>query len=100
MVVHAAGVLDDSLIALMDGESLRRVMAPKVDAAIHLHELTEHMPVRKFVLFSSAVAPIGSPGRATTRRPTRSSTRSRRTAAPVACPRRHSSGARGSRPPA
>ncbi len=62
MVVHAAGVLDDSLIELMDGERLRRVMAPKIDAAIHLHELTAQTGLREFVLFSSAVAPMGSPG--------------------------------------
>jgi acyl transferase domain-containing protein/acyl carrier protein len=62
MVVHAAGVLDDSLIELMDGERLKRVMAPKIDAAIHLHELTAQAGLREFVLFSSAVAPMGSPG--------------------------------------
>ncbi len=62
MVVHAAGVLDDSLIELMDGERLKRVMAPKIDAAVHLHELTAQTDLREFVLFSSAVAPMGSPG--------------------------------------
>ena len=42
-VVHAAGVLDDGVIAALDGERLRRVMAPKLDAAIHLHELTREI---------------------------------------------------------
>ena len=42
-VVHAAGALDDGLISSLDGERLRTAMAPKVDAAIHLHELTEHL---------------------------------------------------------
>ncbi len=62
MVVHAAGVLDDSLIELMDGERLKRVMAPKINAAVHLHELTMQTGLREFILFSSAVAPMGSPG--------------------------------------
>jgi mycoketide-CoA synthase len=62
MVVHAAGVLDDGLIESLDGERLARVFAPKVDAAIHLHELTQRMELREFVLFSSVAASIGSPG--------------------------------------
>jgi acyl transferase domain-containing protein/D-arabinose 1-dehydrogenase-like Zn-dependent alcohol dehydrogenase/acyl carrier protein len=62
MVVHAAGVLDDGLIESLDGERLSRVFAPKVDAAINLHELTEEMGLREFVLFSSIAGSIGSPG--------------------------------------
>ena len=47
----------------MDGERLRRVMRPKVDAAIHLHELTRELPLSEFIpLFSSAAACLGSPG--------------------------------------
>ncbi|MGA8363767.1 MAG: SDR family NAD(P)-dependent oxidoreductase [Solirubrobacteraceae bacterium] len=62
MVVHAAGVLDDGLIESLDGERLSRVLAPKVDAAINLHELTERMELREFVLFSSIASSMGSPG--------------------------------------
>jgi polyene macrolide polyketide synthase len=62
MVVHAAGVLDDGLIESLDGERLSRVLAPKVDAAVNLHELTEQMGLREFVLFSSIAASMGSPG--------------------------------------
>ncbi|MFL5912380.1 MAG: SDR family NAD(P)-dependent oxidoreductase, partial [Gaiellaceae bacterium] len=61
-VVHAAGVLDDGLIASLDGERLWKVMAPKVAGAIHLHELTEELELSQFVLFSSVAATIGSPG--------------------------------------
>jgi acyl transferase domain-containing protein/acyl carrier protein len=61
-VVHTAGVLDDGLIESLDGERLARVLTPKVDAAINLHELTEHAGLREFVLFSSAAASVGSPG--------------------------------------
>jgi polyketide synthase 12 len=62
MVVHAAGVLDDGLIDSLDGERLARVLAPKVDAALHLHELTKDMGLREFVLFSSIASSMGSPG--------------------------------------
>ncbi len=62
MVVHAAGVLDDGLIESLDGERLARVLAPKVDAALHLHELTRDLDLREFVLFSSVASSMGSPG--------------------------------------
>ena len=61
-VIHAAGVLDDGTIASLDAEQLHRVMAPKVDGALHLHELTEDRELSFFVLFSSAAAAFGSPG--------------------------------------
>ncbi len=61
-VVHAAGVLDDGVIESLDGERVRRVLAPKVQGALNLHELTRGLPVREFILFSSAAATLGSPG--------------------------------------
>jgi rifamycin polyketide synthase modules 1, 2 and 3 len=61
-VIHTAGVIEDATIEALDGEQLARVLRPKVDAAIHLHELTEGMELTDFVLFSSAAGVIGGPG--------------------------------------
>jgi len=63
-VIHAAGVLDDGVIAALTPERFDRVMRPKVDAALHLHELTAGMDLTAFVMFSSVAALIGSPGQA------------------------------------
>jgi acyl carrier protein len=63
-VVHAAGVLDDGVVESLNAERLQRVMAPKVDAALYLHELTEHLDLSAFVLFSSAIGLLGGPGQA------------------------------------
>ncbi len=61
-VVHAAGVLDDSVIESLSVEQLERVLRPKIDAALHLHELTVGMELSAFVLFSSITSLIGTPG--------------------------------------
>ena len=63
-VFHAAGVLDDGVLESLTEESLDRVLSPKVDGALFLHELTVHLELSAFVLFSSAVATLGSPGQA------------------------------------
>nr|AFI57005.1 QmnA1 [Amycolatopsis orientalis] len=63
-VFHAAGVLDDCVITALDSEHLSTVLRPKVDAALHLHELTRERELAAFVLFSSVTATIGSPGQA------------------------------------
>ena len=61
-VVHAAGVVDDGVIESLTPEQVERVMRPKLDAALHLHELTADTELSAFVLFSSVAALIGSPG--------------------------------------
>jgi acyl carrier protein len=40
------------------------VLAPKVDGAWHLHELTRELDLQAFVLFSSIAATFGGPGQA------------------------------------
>jgi acyl transferase domain-containing protein/acyl carrier protein len=64
MVIHAAGTLDDGLIESLDGERLSRVLTPKVDAAVNLHELTERLGLRELVFFSSIAGSFGNPGQA------------------------------------
>jgi acyl transferase domain-containing protein/NADPH:quinone reductase-like Zn-dependent oxidoreductase/acyl carrier protein len=61
-IVHAAMVIEDGLIRDLDAERLRRVLAPKVLGAQHLHELTRHLPLDFFVLYSSATTLFGNPG--------------------------------------
>ncbi len=61
-VIHGAGVLDDGLIGSLDSERLARVMAPKVDAAMNLHNVTKDLKLAEFVLFSSCVGTIGTSG--------------------------------------
>jgi acyl transferase domain-containing protein/NADPH:quinone reductase-like Zn-dependent oxidoreductase/acyl carrier protein len=61
-VVHAAGTLDDGVIESLSAERVDDVLAPKVDAAWHLHELTEELDLWAFILFSSAAATLGSAG--------------------------------------
>ncbi|HEY0697451.1 MAG TPA: SDR family NAD(P)-dependent oxidoreductase, partial [Micromonospora sp.] len=61
-VVHAAGALDDGVLASLSPDRLDRVMRPKVDAAVNLHELTADHDLAAFVLFSSMTGAFGNPG--------------------------------------
>ena len=63
-IVHSAVVLDDGVIGSLTPERIDRVLSAKVDGTVHLHELTKHMDLSAFVLFSSAVGTVGSAGQA------------------------------------
>ncbi|MFE2408019.1 SDR family NAD(P)-dependent oxidoreductase, partial [Kitasatospora sp. NPDC059408] len=53
-VVHAAGVGDNGLVGALTPDRMDAVLAPKADGAWYLHELTSHLDLTAFVLFSSA----------------------------------------------
>ncbi|TVL89633.1 type I polyketide synthase [Streptomyces sp. SAJ15] len=63
-VIHAAGALDDATLGSLTARHLDTVLAPKADAAWHLHELTRPLDLAAFVLLSSAAGVLGAAGQA------------------------------------
>jgi acyl transferase domain-containing protein/SAM-dependent methyltransferase/acyl carrier protein len=63
-VFHAAGVLDDAVLAQQTPERIVRVLRPKMDGARLLDRLTRHLPIEHFVLFSSSATLVGSAAQA------------------------------------
>nr|AOG74797.1 polyketide synthase [Byssovorax cruenta] len=61
-VIHAAGVLDDGVLAQQNAARFARVLAPKVRGAWNLHVETRALPLRFFVMFSSVASVLGSAG--------------------------------------
>lgn len=61
-VIHAAGLLRESLVRNQSADTYRAAMAPKVRGAWELHSLTRELPLDFFVLFSSMASLSGSPG--------------------------------------
>lgn len=63
-VLHAAMVLEDGLLANLDGARFERVASPKVKGIDNLDTATRGMPLDYFVIFSSATTLMGNPGQA------------------------------------
>ena len=63
-VIHSVGVLNDGILLQQDWERFARVLAPKMEGAWHLHELTKEYKLDFFVLFSSVAGLLGSRGQA------------------------------------
>jgi polyketide synthase 7 len=61
-VIHAAGVLDDAVLASLTPQRIDTVLRAKVDAAWNLHELTRDLNLSAFVVFSSMAGVVGTAG--------------------------------------
>lgn len=63
-VIHCAAALDDGVVEALTDDRVDSVLAPKVRGAWHLHELTKHLDLSAFVLFSSIASVLGTAGQA------------------------------------
>src|SRR6478736_1891038 len=61
-VFHAAGVAGFAPLSSLSPQDFAAVLAPKVAGARHLHDLTQHLALDHFVLFSSIASVWGSQG--------------------------------------
>jgi phthiocerol/phenolphthiocerol synthesis type-I polyketide synthase C len=61
-IIHAAAVIDDGLARNLTEDQLRRVMEPKIQGALNLHELSLDKQLDCFVLYSSVTTLFGNPG--------------------------------------
>jgi KS-AT-KR-ACP domain-containing polyene macrolide polyketide synthase/pimaricinolide synthase PimS2/candicidin polyketide synthase FscD len=61
-VIHTAGIVEDGVVDTLTADRFRSVLDAKVAAARHLHELTAHLPLSAFVLFSSTAGVFGAAG--------------------------------------
>ncbi|MEO0443413.1 MAG: SDR family NAD(P)-dependent oxidoreductase, partial [Pseudomonadota bacterium] len=61
-IIHAAGGLDDGVIAQMDLAQFRKVSTAKMSGAWYLHHKTKHLRLDCFILFSSVLSLTGSAG--------------------------------------
>jgi polyketide synthase 7 len=61
-VFHAAGMTEERSLESLAPDRLETAIAAKADSAWNLHELTGHLDLSAFVLFSSASAAFGGVG--------------------------------------
>ncbi|RUR17124.1 SDR family NAD(P)-dependent oxidoreductase [Legionella septentrionalis] len=63
-VIHLAGIIHDGLIVNLGVQQLEQVLSAKRDGALILHQLTKHLALDLFVLFSSTASLLGARGQA------------------------------------
>ncbi|MFN6535671.1 MAG: type I polyketide synthase [Nostoc sp. EkiNYC01] len=61
-IIHTEGIHEDGILLHQTRDGFGRVLAPKVTGAWNLHILTQEIPLDFFVMFSSALCLLGSPG--------------------------------------
>ncbi|WP_038296370.1 hybrid non-ribosomal peptide synthetase/type I polyketide synthase [[Scytonema hofmanni] UTEX B 1581] len=61
-IFHLAGLLDDGALFQQTWKRFDAVFAPKILGTWNLHVLTQELPLKHFVLFSSIASLLGSPG--------------------------------------
>lgn len=61
-IIHSAGLVDDDSLLKLNATRIREVMAPKVTGTRNLHEATIDLSLDFFIMYSSAVSVLGSPG--------------------------------------
>lgn len=63
-VFHLAGLVRDGLIVNLNDEDMQSVFSAKMESALILHQLTKHLHLDVFVLFSSTASLLGARGQA------------------------------------
>lgn len=61
-IIHAAGVLNDGVIANLDPKQLEQVLTPKVAGLWNLHRYSQGLKLDCFIAYSSIAALLGAPG--------------------------------------
>jgi acyl transferase domain-containing protein/SAM-dependent methyltransferase len=63
-ILHCAGLIEDAWIIRKTHQSLRRVLAPKVQGTLNLDLASRHLPLDFLALFSSNAGSLGNAGQA------------------------------------
>jgi acyl transferase domain-containing protein/acyl carrier protein len=61
-IIHAAGILNDGVIANLDPKQLEQVFKPKVSGLWNLHQYSRTLKLDCFIAYSSIAALLGAPG--------------------------------------
>lgn len=62
VVIHAAGITDDALLAGKSADAMQAVLGPKVLGIAHLDRATADCPLELFIAFSSVAGALGNAG--------------------------------------
>lgn len=63
-IIHCAGIVEDGILNNLSWDSFDRVFQAKLKGAWNLHQITSHLDLDFFILFSSIASLFGSPAQA------------------------------------